>query len=129
MTKIQEEVMESAQLTDTQEERLRNEEHQMSEMLHHLAPWIEKTDGEEVFGDWMQTLPVTMMMKLLGLWLTCDDGHEDELQERRGKASLQARLPDAERRHADTDVRRTHAIHDQKVRTEEKQNQELRVKN
>ena len=75
MTKIQEEVMESAQLTDTQEERLRNEEHQMSEMLHHLAPWIEKTDGEEVFGDWMQTLPVTMMMKLLGLWLTEESRH------------------------------------------------------
>ena len=62
--------MESAQLTDTQEERQRNEAYQMTQMLHHLAPWIEKTDGEEVFGDWMQTLPVTMMMKLLGLWLT-----------------------------------------------------------
>ena len=48
MTKIQEEVMESAQLTDTQEERQRNEAYQMTQMLHHL----------------------TMMMKLLGLWLT-----------------------------------------------------------
>ena len=75
MTKIQEEVMESAQLTDTQEERQRNEAYQMTQMLHHLAPWIEKTDGEEVFGDWMQTLPVTMMMKLLGLWLTEESRH------------------------------------------------------
>ena len=75
MAKIQEEVLESAQLTDTQEERLRNEAYQMTQMLHHLAPWIEKTDGEEVFGDWMQTLPVTMMMKLLGLWLTEESRH------------------------------------------------------
>ena len=67
MTKIQEEVMESAQLTDTQEERQRNEAYQMTQMLHHLAPWIEKTDGEEVFGDWMQTL--------LGLWLTEESRH------------------------------------------------------
>ena len=62
MTKIQNEV-----------EIERNQE--VSKVLHHLAPWIEKTDGEEVFGDWMQTLPVTMMMKLLGLWLTEESRH------------------------------------------------------
>ena len=44
MTKIQEEVMESAQLTDAQERAIK-EESQIMQMLHHLAPWLEKTVG------------------------------------------------------------------------------------
>ena len=63
-------------LEATTTERCSNvENYEISKVLHHLAPWIEKTDGEEVFGDWMQTLPVTMMMKLLGLWLTEESRH------------------------------------------------------
>ena len=39
-------------------------------MLQHLAPWIEKTDGEESIGSWETTLATKMMMKLLGMWMT-----------------------------------------------------------
>ena len=69
MAKIQEEVMESAQLTDAQE-RADMEETQLTQMMQHLAPWLEKTDGEEQFGDWETTLAIRMMIKLLELWLT-----------------------------------------------------------
>ena len=69
MTKIQEEVMESAQLTDAQERAIK-EESQIMQMLHHLAPWLEKTDGEELIGNWETTLATRMMIKLLELWLT-----------------------------------------------------------
>jgi hypothetical protein len=33
-------------------------------------PWAEKTDGEQAVGYWQDTLPTTMMVKLLELWLT-----------------------------------------------------------
>ena len=69
MTKIQEEVMESAELTDAQERAIK-EESQIMQMLHHLAPWLEKTDGEELIGNWETTLATRMMIKLLELWLT-----------------------------------------------------------
>ena len=74
MTKIQKEVMESAQLTDAQQEvvnRVSNEQtSEVSLVLQHLAPWIEKTDGEESVGSWETTLATKMMVKLLELWLT-----------------------------------------------------------
>ena len=38
MITIQKEVLESAQLTDAQK-RVINEESQLTQMLHHLAPW------------------------------------------------------------------------------------------
>ena len=44
-----------------------NEE--LSKVLQHLAPWIEKTDGEETVGSWETTLATKMMMKLLELAL------------------------------------------------------------
>ena len=54
MTKIQEEVMESARLTDAQQEVVNGvngeQSSEVSLVLQHLAPWIEKTDGEESVG-------------------------------------------------------------------------------
>ena len=43
---------------------------EVSLVLQHLAPWIEKTDGEESVGSWETTLATKMMVKLLELWLT-----------------------------------------------------------
>ena len=48
------------------------EEYQTSMMLEWLAPWLEKTDDERTLGYWQDTLPTTMMVKLLELWLTED---------------------------------------------------------
>ena len=45
-------------------------ETEISKMLQCLAPWIEKTDGEESVGSWETTLATKMMVKLLELWLT-----------------------------------------------------------
>ena len=39
-------------------------------MLQCLAPWIEKTNGEESMGSWETTMATKMMVKLLELWLT-----------------------------------------------------------
>ena len=41
------------------------EEYQTSKMLEWLAPWLEKTDEESTLGLWQDTLPTTMMVKLL----------------------------------------------------------------
>lgn len=46
------------------------EEYQTSMMLKWLAPWLEKTDDECTLGYWQDTLPTTMMVKLVELWLT-----------------------------------------------------------
>ena len=46
---------------------------EVSLVLQHLAPWIEKTDGEESIGNWEMTMASKMMMKLLELWLTQED--------------------------------------------------------
>lgn len=46
------------------------DEYQTSMMLEWLAPWLEKTDDERTLGYWQDTLPTTMMVKLLELWLT-----------------------------------------------------------
>ena len=74
MTKIQKEVMESAQLTDAQQEVVNgvNDEQpsEVSMVLQYLAPWIEKNDDDESVGSWETTLATKMMVKLLELWLT-----------------------------------------------------------
>lgn len=76
MTKIQKEVMESAQLTDTQQEVVNGvngvKPSEISQILLYLAPWIEKTDGEESVGSWETTMATKMMVKLLELWLAQD---------------------------------------------------------
>ena len=45
-------------------------ENEISKVLECLAPWIEKTDGEESVGSWETTMGTKMMVKLLELWLT-----------------------------------------------------------
>ena len=47
-------------------------ENEICKVLECLAPWIEKTDGEESIGSWETTLATKMMMKLLELWMTQD---------------------------------------------------------
>ena len=49
-------------------EQIENEE--ISQILKHLAPWLEKTDGEESLGNWETSMASKLMMKLLELWLT-----------------------------------------------------------
>ena len=82
MKRTKEEVMESAQLTDAQQEVVnRVNDEQVSEVslvLQHLAPWIEKTDGEESVGSWETTLATKMMVKLLELWLTQESRQQVE---------------------------------------------------
>ena len=52
-------------------EKISNEEnYEIIKVLQYLAPWIEKTDGEESIGSWETTLATKMMVKLLELWLT-----------------------------------------------------------
>ena len=51
-------------------ERVEIQNNEISQMLQHLAPWIEKTDGEESVGAWETTMAKKMMMKLLELWMT-----------------------------------------------------------
>ncbi len=51
-------------------ERTEVQNYEISQILQHLAPWIEKTDGEESVGSWETTMATKMMMKLLELWLT-----------------------------------------------------------
>ena len=43
---------------------------EISQLLQHLAPWLEKTNGEESMGSWETTMATKLMMKLLDLWLT-----------------------------------------------------------
>ena len=57
-----------------------NENNEISKVLQHLAPWVEKTDGEESIGSWETTMATKMMMKLLELWIT------PESREKIGKA-------------------------------------------
>lgn len=70
MTKFQNVVMESAQLTDAREE--------VTMVLNYLAPWVEKTDGIQSIGSWETSLTSTMMVKLLELWLT--PGSRDRIE-------------------------------------------------
>ena len=54
-------------------ETISNEENsELTNLLHYLAPWIEKTNGEESIGSWETTLATKMMVKLLELWMTQD---------------------------------------------------------
>ncbi len=45
-------------------------EDQLFNIMQYLAPWIEKTNGEESIGSWETTMATKMMVKLLGLWMT-----------------------------------------------------------
>ena len=47
-------------------------EDQLSNVMQYLAPWIEKTHGEESIGSWETTMATKMMVKLLELWMTQD---------------------------------------------------------
>ena len=47
-------------------------EDQLSNVIQYLAPWIEKTNGEESIGSWETTMATKMMVKLLGLWMSQD---------------------------------------------------------
>ena len=82
MTKIQKEVMESAQLTDAQKEVVNGvngeKPSEISQMLLYLAPWIEKTNGEESIGSWETNMASKMMVKLLDLWLTPESREQVE---------------------------------------------------
>ena len=60
------------------QEMEQSDEFQISNVLHYLAPWIEKTDGEESIGSWETTLATKMMVKLLNLWLTQDSREQVE---------------------------------------------------
>ena len=48
------------------------ENSEISKVLQYLAPWLEKTNGEESIGSWETTLATKMMVKLLELWMTQD---------------------------------------------------------
>ena len=51
-------------------DRIENQNSEISQILQYLAPWLEKTDGEESMGSWETTMATKMMVKLLELWLT-----------------------------------------------------------
>ena len=98
-----------------------NEENsEISKVLQYLAPWIEKTDGEESVGSWAreggEDAGVLSSAGSCGNGVcaggVCDDGHEDDIQECHGDSALQDHLSDAKGRHADADVCRSHEIHD-----------------
>ena len=59
-------------------ERTELQNNEISKVLQYLAPWIEKTDGEESVGAWETTLVTKMMVKLLELWMTPESREEVE---------------------------------------------------
>ena len=60
-------------------EKNSNEENsELTNLLHYLAPWIEKTNGEESIGSWETNMASKMMVKLLDLWLTPESREEVE---------------------------------------------------
>ena len=61
---------EGAWLQEQEAENSQNSE--LSKVLQYLAPWIEKTDGEQPIGTWETNLATRMMVKLLELWMTQD---------------------------------------------------------
>ena len=69
-TKIQKAALLAQQEGAWLEEQESGDENQLSKVLEWLMPWVEKTDGEQTVGYWQDTLPTTMMVKLLELWLT-----------------------------------------------------------
>ena len=68
MKKKKEQEQASAGLTNAGES-----ENNVTRVMAWLMPWMEKTNGEEVLGDWEQTLTETMMVKILELWLSEDN--------------------------------------------------------
>ena len=61
-------------LQATATEKSSNEENaELTNVLQYLAPWLEKTDGEEPIGSWETSLASKMMVKLLELWLSQDN--------------------------------------------------------
>lgn len=52
------------------EKSSKEETAELTNVLQYLAPWLEKTDGEEPIGSWETSLASKMMVKLLELWLT-----------------------------------------------------------
>ena len=60
----------SLQATATKNSSTQDENYEISQVQQHLAPWVEKTDGEESIASWETTLATKMMVKLLELWLT-----------------------------------------------------------
>jgi len=50
--------------------RITIEEEELSQTLRWLMPWKEKTDGVQLIGLWEDRLSVTMMLKLVELWLS-----------------------------------------------------------
>ena len=44
----------------------------LGKVMQYLAPWKEKTNGEESIGSWETSMASKMMVKLLELWLTED---------------------------------------------------------
>ena len=60
-------------LQATATEKSSNEENaELTNVLQYLAPWLEKTDGEEPIGSLETSLASKMMVKLLELWMTQD---------------------------------------------------------
>jgi len=55
-----------------EQEAENNQNSELVKVLQYLAPWIEKTNGEESMGSWETTLATKMMVKLLELWMTQD---------------------------------------------------------
>ena len=48
------------------------DEYTLEQVVRWLMPWVNKTGGAEIIGDWEMTLPLAMMKNLLKLWLTED---------------------------------------------------------
>jgi len=46
------------------------DEKEIDQTVHWLMPWKEKTGGAQLIGAWEDRLCVTMMLKLVELWLT-----------------------------------------------------------
>ena len=55
-----------------EQEAENNQNSELGKVLQYLAPWIEKTNGEESIGSWETTLATKMMVKLLELWMNQD---------------------------------------------------------
>jgi len=72
-TDFQNEALLAEQEGASLQEEEQTDEYQVSKVLEWLMPWVEKTDGEQTVGSWQDSLPTTMMIKLLELWLTVEN--------------------------------------------------------
>ena len=50
----------------------------LTQVVKWLMPWAKKTRNAEVVGDWETTLPTTMIVNLLKMWLTPESQQEVE---------------------------------------------------